>query len=463
MNGAATASAEPPARRIRRVAVADALFPVAAPYAARPRALAAAYAASFVAGVAYLVLIPAGRSHLFRMWAEDGKEWLSDAARDIPFSHLFDPLGGYFHVVPRVLAQIVVTVLPVDLWALGMAVGSAAVRVGCALLVFHAARGHVPSPGARFAIAASVVLLPTGNSDTINNAANLHWFLFFTLCWTMLWHPRTRVGVAGMLMFTAVAALSVPLGIALVPLAVGRIVLLPRWRDKAAGILVVATSAAVLAVAIGADRPRSEIDAGALALSAAARSMLVMLIGPQAAGDLIVASAGALWPIAAATAASTLLVVGLAAAGFAAGRPSERMLIAVLVLLGASCGVASLAMNWRDFLSVHDELRTPRYSTLPALLLFAAVVVSIVVIARCRRAPAVTAAALIGVLVTGGAVWQLSYDPQSPGAPGVTGVTWEDSLDAARTDCLMTGHENVKVVIPPHDGWTSVLPCDLLD
>ncbi|WOF24185.1 hypothetical protein N8K70_05810 [Microbacterium betulae] len=456
-------TAGPTARRGRRAAIGEAVFPVAAPSRARPLPRAAAYLAAFLAGIAYLVLIPAGRSHLFRVWAEDGKEWLSDAARDVPLSHLFDPLGGYFHAVPRVLAQAVVTVLPVDLWAVGMAVGAAAVRVGCALLVFHVARGHVPSSVARFAIAASVVLLPTGNSDTVNNAANLHWFLFFALCWTMLWRPRTRAGSAGAILFTAAAGLSVPLGLVLSPLAIARIVLLPRWRDKTSGLVLLVTAGAVLAVAIGADRPRAEVDAGALALSAATRSTLVMLIGPQAAGDLIVASGGRLWPIVAATAAAMLVVLGLAGAAFALGRPPERVLLAGLVLLGALCGVASLAVNWQDFLAVHDELRTPRYSTLPALLLFAALVVSLVVIARRRRPVAIAAGALVGILVVGGAAWQLADDPQAPGSPVVDGITWEDALDDARTDCREIGHENVKVAILPHDGWTAVLPCDLLD
>lgn len=82
-------------------------------------------------------------------------------------------------------------------------------------------------------MASTVVLLPAGNWDTINNAANLHWFLFFTLMWAMLYRPVGRAATTVATAFIALAALSVPLAVVLTPLAAMRL-FLPRWRDRVA-------------------------------------------------------------------------------------------------------------------------------------------------------------------------------------------------------------------------------------
>ncbi|GAA4769277.1 hypothetical protein [Microbacterium gilvum] len=445
------------ARRGRRAVVADATFPAAA---SAPRGRLLVQIAAVLAAVAYLVLIPAGRAHLFRIWAEDGKEWLSDAALDAPFTHLLDPLGGYFHVIPRLVAQ-VVALLPVEWWAAGMAAGAAVVRALCALTVFHAARGHVPSAPARFAIAAALIVLPAGNDETIGNTANLHWFLFATLVWVLLARWETRTSAAIATAGAALLALSVPLAIVLTPLAIVRIVVLPRRRDRVPGIAVLAASAVVLTAQLAMTRPRSEVDVLALIASALVRGPLVTLLGPQASAWLIERTP--IWCVVAATAAAVVLVVSLAAFALRRGRVSERVLVAGLLALACFCGTFSLSSNWQDFLAVDDELRTARYSTLPGLLLSAALVVSLVVLLRRRRVVGVVVAAVVGALVLTGAIWQLATPLESPDSPATLGITWEEGLDRAAEDCERIGDSRVKVVIMPHDAWTAIVPCALLE
>lgn len=452
---------QPTARLDRKSAAAAALFPEApVPDERRRGRTLLASLLGFIAGAAYLVLVPAGRSHLFRIWAEDGKDWLSDAVMNPPLTMLFDPLGGYFHLVPRLLAQ-AVAALPIEHWAIGMAVGAAAVRAATAVAVFHVARGHVSSRWARAVLAAVIIVAPAGNAETINNAANLHWFLFVLLAWLLLWRAQTRRGAAVAVCAVLLLCWSVPLAVVLLPLAVARAVLLP-WRDKLLGIVLMVATLPVVSMLVGSDRPRSSFDAFDVAVSAFIRGPLVTLIGPQAATDLIVASDGRLATILLAGVCAAALLGWMIIGASIGARPSERFLMLGLIALAAVYGTLSLVSNWQDFLAVQYELRTSRYSALPSLLLTSAVVVAAAVLVRHRSRRTLLVGGAVAVIFAVGVVWQVAYPQDRPASPMARGITWSLGIEQARDECGTFDEDSVGITIMPHDRWEAVVPCELL-
>ena len=452
-----TATSRPTVRR-PVAQLLGAAFPESAPL--RPSAVhITAYLTSFVGSLAFLLLIPSGRPHLERMWAEDGADWISDAALNPPLANLFEPLGGYFHVIPRLLAEVTVATLPTGAWAAGLAILAASVRAGCALAVFTLSRSHVKSPYTRGAMASTVILLPAGNWDTINNAANLHWFLFFTLMWAMLFRPVGRLAMVAATSFIAFAALSVPLAVVLAPLAVLRL-FLPRWRDRVAGLTLLLCVVAVAGSVLASDRPREAAPLLDLLGAAAARGPLTALVGPQGVMELILLGGARYVTIA--TAVACLIFLAAYAGGMVWGRPSERFAIALVAVLGTIVVVLSLYSNWRDFLVVATELRTPRYSALPALLFTSAAIISVGAIWRTRSGAGVIAGALLGSVLLASVAWQIGYPPDKAGSPVLTGITWSDGLSDAKAKCDREDRDVVGVEILPHSGWRSVLPCEVV-
>ena len=149
-----------------------------------------------------------------------------------PVGSILQPYNGYLQLVPRLIAEAVAP-LPFHDAALGFALAGALIASGCGLVVFHASAGHVRILALRVLLGASVLLLPTGlviadtGLDTI-------WYLLFAAFWALLWRPRSRAGLLVAALVCFLAAASNALAAVFLPLAVARVIALPRLREQAA-------------------------------------------------------------------------------------------------------------------------------------------------------------------------------------------------------------------------------------
>lgn len=82
-----------------------------------------------VAAVGFQLLTPAGQTHLNHVWAEDGALFLRDSLTRPFGSNLAAPYGGYLHVVPRLIAELM-SVLPLTWAPIVVAVLVALLRAG---------------------------------------------------------------------------------------------------------------------------------------------------------------------------------------------------------------------------------------------------------------------------------------------------------------------------------------------
>ena len=220
----------------------DSLFPVAPVLRIRWRGVGAAAAATVLGVVLQIGRLPAGVA-TNTVWADDGSGFLGPALQHGRVGAFAIPYSGYLVSITRFMAAIATTV-PLRLAAFVLGAGSALVVCLLAGLVYLSMRGHIPSRGLRFALAAVMVLIPAVGMEVDANAANLHWYLDFAAVWVLLARPpgwgERLVGAA----ICFIAAASDPLVALLLPLAAIRLVAVRNRRDS----IAVATLLAGLAV-----------------------------------------------------------------------------------------------------------------------------------------------------------------------------------------------------------------------
>jgi hypothetical protein len=173
-----------------------------------------------------------GRPAWDSVYAEDPGVYLP-AALAHPW-HLLQSYGGYLQLVPRLIGQIA-ALLPIRHASVVFAAGGALVASGCGLFAYHASAGQVSSRWLRVLLGLSVVLLPVAQLEIADNGVNSIWYLLVALFWAALWRPRTRAGavVAAVVAFAAAASSSLALLFA--PLFAARAAVVPRrLREHAA-------------------------------------------------------------------------------------------------------------------------------------------------------------------------------------------------------------------------------------
>jgi len=173
-----------------------------------------------------------GRPAWDSVYAEDPGIYLPQALAH-PW-HLLQAYGGYLQLVPRVIGQ-AAALVPIGDASAAFAVGGALVASACGLFAYHASAGQVSSRWLRALVGLSVVLLPVAQLEIADNGVNSIWYLLVALFWAALWRPRTRAGaaVAGVVAFAAAASSS--LGFVFAPLFAARAIVVPRrLREHAA-------------------------------------------------------------------------------------------------------------------------------------------------------------------------------------------------------------------------------------
>jgi hypothetical protein len=407
-----------------------------------------------------------GTSPLDSLWAEDGTVFLQQALHSSLLGAALVPYGGYAQLAPRLLAA-VAAALPLRFAAVVLSGGAALVVSGLAVFVYHASGGVIRSKATRVVLAAAVILVPIAPFEVTNNAETLHYYLLYGAFWALVWLPNGWLGAAVASVIVAVAALSDPLAILLVPLGFARILAVSGWRQRLpsiAGVIALAIQAAIVLanrdqiargvpLAFGSDVPRP--SPAEIALLYPLRVVIGPLLGPLTA-SMLWRDIG--WAVAG---IGAIMVVGLLV--YAIRRPDlqTRWFIVFLVMESATFFAVSVYLRWRQGMFPIDGSLRPdfnsRYNLLPVLLLCVAMAL---VLDQPhpgwsdRTDRAIRALAAMAVVFAFGA--NFAIDNQRTQGP-----SWSAALATASARCSAPSPIAVEVPIAPQ-GWSVEVPCDRL-
>lgn len=178
--------------------------------------------------LAWLRMSPLARGTI---WAEDGRDFLAEAAQNGPLGALLIPYAGYMHLIPRSIAG-VVSLMPIDSWAQGMSAVTCLVT-GLIALVVYLTTARLPiAPWARLLLASVTVLTPTLVAEVLGDAANMYTFALWCGVWLFLWRPtRWASAVVGGVIALLITGTAIQI-VALVPL------LAFRWTRRCIPVAV---------------------------------------------------------------------------------------------------------------------------------------------------------------------------------------------------------------------------------
>ena len=402
---------------------------------------------------------------LSRIWAEDGQTFLTGAYGQ-PFTHtFFMPYAGYMHAVPRILAE-AATWLPVHDASRFFTASSALVRVGVALFVFRASSGHLRSAAVRFMLASALVLLPVGGLETLDNIANLHWFLTFGAFWALLWRP-TRWSDRVLSALVVIAAVgSDPAAGLWVPLALLRIVSLRRWRDHVVTIAYLGAGVAQGLVVVNTSRGvHQTLGAGELARFYGAR-VLVGTLGGFKHTEWLMAHWHA-WAIL----LGGLVLLALVFPALRVAGSRRWLVVAAVVAAAVDFGVA--LRDLRVAPSVHVDLVTsvPRYDVIPTMLMLTAVAAGLdgvllkragrgvaVAVTRRRLATVLTIRVLVAAVFLSALPPDLAYAKHFWTTSVGSEPTWQQAVASRASACNDPATNSIDVPSLPI-GWFVTVPC----
>jgi hypothetical protein len=400
-----------------------------------------------------------GLGALDTAYDEDARIFLADAAA-LPVAESFlAPYQGYYHLTPRLLAEIAVLFPPA--WAAAVMATLAATTISLlALFVFVASRAHLPAVPLRLLASVPVVTLPVAQSEVPNALANLHWPLLYATAWALLWVPRRTAGRVVALVIAAMTVTSDLLALAFLPLLAARL-LVRRDRHSAAMALVVLAG---LTVQFGAylinDHPRElgppRFDPAWALASFATRPV------PQALlGDRLVSGDPRSTGYVVAVAAAWLMVLGLVILALRGWTRPDWAFTLVMSGLAAILYVQTVMAG---------GVAVPRYAFAPALMVLAALAGLIAPATPgspatpdrptvdkrlLRLAPMVALLALAAAV----AVTNLRLDN-----PRAAGPSWQESIAGAQATCRTVGPgATVTIRVAPLAAHAyAQLPCDYL-
>jgi hypothetical protein len=370
-----------------------------------------------------------GRPAWESVWAEDPGVYLPGALAH-PW-HLLQSYGGYLQLVPRVIAQIAALV-PIKSASVVFAVSGALVASACGLFAYHATAGHVSSRWLRVLLGLSVVLLPVAQLEIADNGVNAIWYLLAALFWAALWRPRTRSGAAVAAVVAFAAAASTSLGLLYAPLFAARAIVVPRRpREHAAtagwGLGCLLQILAILTSHLSRLTPHNPLNA----VKFYAHEVLLPALGWHLSWYLRHAVG--------LTGATTIMggfIVVVFAIVFVTQSRQCRVFLVTAVATGLLFTAFTSALAWGgpgQRVTVHME-HGARYSTVPILLLDAALIVAADAYARRwwpRPKAIIAVAALVAVLGAGWAT-DFRYSVRRFAGPG---SAWSHTADKWLRQC----------------------------
>ena len=392
-----------------------------------------------------------GRPAWDSVYAEDPGIYLP-AALAHPWQ-LLQSYGGYLQLAPRLIGQIAALV-PIRQASVVFAVGGALIASGCGLFVYHASDGIVSSRWLRALLGLSVVLLPVAQLEIADNGVNSIWYLLVALFWAALWRPRTRAGawVAAVVAFAAAASTS--LGLVFAPLFAARAIAVPRrLREHAATVGWALGCLLQVLIIVTSHTSRLTPHNPINAVLYYSREVLLPTIGWHLSWHLrdLIGVNGA-----SALVGGVILIVLAAAAATQPGRC--RAFVVTATATGLVFTAITSAFAWGgpgQPVTVKVE-HGARYSTLPILLLDAALIVAAGACARrwWPRPKAIAAIVALVAVLAAGWVTDFRYPVRRlAGRPSA----WEVTANAWLRQCQHNPTGTITVTF--HDWW-STAPLD---
>jgi hypothetical protein len=386
------------------------------------------------------------------IWAEDGSEFLQAELTHPTASNLLRPYAGYAHLVPRVVAALV-SEMPLSMWATAMAVASVAIRVAAAVVAYQATKAYIADTRLRLALAAVFVTLPVGGLETLNNIANIHWFMIPAAALILLWRPRSWiVSIAGALWIIA-TVMSDPLTVLLAPLVLWRLLAVRDWREHAPTAAFFLGSVVQGLVVLGAP-PRAGGDASPVEVleGFGLRVLTGWLFGVELSFTLVI-----MVGLAGAIAVGSFVTATVIAPAIRNAGPRRQLAFAMLAESALFFIVAGLFTASGVFIpesGLPQLAAAARYSVVGILLLAPAIVAGLDAWLDSRKSAslgrvglaAVASIYLIGVAQTYGS------DVISSSAP-----PWRDVPAVIEKACADGVPEAVVPIAP--DTWAIRIPC----
>jgi hypothetical protein len=228
------------------------------------------------------------------LFAEDGAVFLEGALNNKLPAPLFDSYNGYLHLVPRAIAELTV-LFPLESAPLVMSLAASLTVAALSLLVYRASASWLPSPYLRAALAFAFVLLPVATgSEAGASAAYVGWYWLYACFWVLVAPPSGRAWLALASGVALLTALTTPLAVVLVPVAVAAAAL-RRDRHSVAVAGALAAGLAVQAVARSGEAARVGSEAGDLLPLLGERVSGGLLVGDRFVGDLVNGSLGSVF------------------------------------------------------------------------------------------------------------------------------------------------------------------------
>jgi hypothetical protein len=320
--------------------------------------------------------------------------------------HLLQSYAGYLQLVPRLIGQ-VAAMLPIRDASVVFAAGGAVVASACGLFTYHASTGQVSSRWLRALLGLSVVLLPVAQLEIADNGLNTIWYLLATLFWAALWRPRTRAGAAVAAVVAFAAAASTSLALLYAPLFAARAVAVPRrLREHAASAGWALGSLLQVAVIVTSHLSRITPHRPINALLFYAHEVLLPALGWHFSWDLrhTVGLTGAT-----AIMGGIILVVLACVVVTQPGRC--RVFVVTAVATGLLFAAVSAEFAWGGpGLRVTPRVEHgARYSTVPILLLDAALIVAADAYVRRWWPRPKAIAAVVALVAVLGAGWATDF------------------------------------------------------
>jgi hypothetical protein len=424
-----------------------------APRAGLPRwAFVLLQVAVIALGALVMLARVGGRPVWDSVWAEDPGIYLP-AALAHPWQ-LLQSYGGYLQLVPRLIGQLAALV-PVRHASVVFAAGGAVVASGCALFAYHACSGQVSSRWLRALLGLSVVLLPVAPLEIADTGVNSIWYLLVALFWAALWRPRTKGGAAVAAVVAFAAAASTSLGLLFAPLFAARAAVLPRRLREHAATAGWALGCLLQAVVMATSHlsrltPHNPFNA----VLYYAHEVLLPALGWHLSWHL----RGLLGLTGATALVGGIIVAALVCVVATQARPC-RVFVVTAVATGLVFTAFTSAFAWGgpgQRVTVRVE-HGARYSTLPILLLDAALIVAADAYARRwwpRPRAIVAVAALSAVLAVGWAT-DFRYPVRHFAGPA---ADWKLTADAWLRHCRHQPGGTITVTFP---NWWGTGPARL--
>lgn len=381
---------------------------------------------------------------------EDASVFLSDALHKGLIEAVTTSYAGFFHLVPRLLAQ-VAALFPPDWAATVLAVEAAGVTSLLSLMVYVASGGILQNPLQRLLVSAPMVVLPLAQSEMLNSIAMLRWHFIYATFWAVLWVPQTRWGRIIGPSVVILAALSDAVVWIFLPLVVLR-----GWlrRDRSAvvmaaallfGTLMVAT-VVVTGVTTRGVQPR--LDPVWAVVSYVLRPVPQVLVGARWVTEGPGHSLSGLLPVA----AGWLIVAAVGTLALRRVTRPQWLLAGVAVIFSVVIYV---------FCVMTVGFAGPRYGAPTAMLVMTATVALLTPrsdrlpgrhhwLANSRPLLPITGLAVLVAVVC---MVNLRVDGDRTGGP-----RWSDGLRTARTACHIGGQQVPPPTVPPDQPHPSIPP-----